>query len=133
MDELNSITILISVVAASITAIVSAWKYFDTKKREQERLEFENFHVFLKKVAEPEKGHSGLFMIDVQAAHIFELRFFKRYHSFTLRFLKRLKKKWEEEHAHQTLLEEVNDSIVYIEGYLGAFSETNTVDGSSGK
>ena len=129
MDEykytisVKSVIILVSVVAAAITAVVSAWKYFNTKKREQDRLEFDNFNNFLKKVVDLEKGNTELYSVVVQAAHIYELRYFKRYHSFSLRLLKRLKKKWEEEPTHPAILEEVNDSIKYFEENQGTSSE----------
>jgi len=110
-----------TVVTTVVTGVWSVLKYFDTKKREQNRLKFDNFYKILEHVVDPKKGSAVNFFYDIQAAYIYELRYFKRYHPFSLRLLRRLKNKWEKENTHPLFSEEINNTINYIEHKLGCF------------
>ncbi|MEQ1734673.1 MAG: hypothetical protein ABL940_13435 [Bacteroidia bacterium] len=82
------------VVSSTITFLWTAYQYLDTKKRELNKIEFENYHKILMDIVNPEGVNNYL---DSQAAAIYELRHFQRYYPISCRTLIGLKKKWEED------------------------------------
>ncbi len=87
--ELNY-TVLIGIAASIVMFIWTVYQYIDTKKREQNLKEFENYHKLIKELVQPD---NGALYVDRQTAIIYELIHFKRYYSFSYRTLISLKKK----------------------------------------
>jgi hypothetical protein len=124
MNEIENIlkeidyTIVISVITGSFTILWTVYQYIDTKKREQNLNEFENYHKLIKELVQPEvtpKGEDVLY-VDRQAAIIYELRHFKRYYELSYRTLKGLKEKWEKvPNQFPRLIEEINLSLEFLE------------------
>ena len=92
IDNLD-ITFIISSIAGIATFFWTAYRYFDTRKREQDLKEFEIYHKLIKELVQPDK-ESGSLYVDRQAAILYELRNFKRYYSFSYRTLLGLQEKW---------------------------------------
>ncbi len=110
-------TVLISILSGLFTVIWTVYRYTDTKKREQNLKEFENYHKLMKELVQPEitsKGDNVIY-IDRQAAVIYELRHFKRYYPFSYRTLIGLKEKWEKvPNQYERLLDELNLTIEFL-------------------
>jgi hypothetical protein len=105
-------TVLIGIAASSITFIWTVYQYIDTRKREQNLKEFENYHKLIKELVQPE---NGAMYVDRQSAIIYELRHFKRYYSFSYRTLVGLKEKWEKvPDQFPRLLDELNRTIDFL-------------------
>ena len=113
-------TILISVVTGFFTIIWTVYQYIDTKKREQNLKEFENYHKLIKELVQPEETSKGeVLYIDRQTAIVYELRHFKRYYPFSYRTLISLKQKWEKVPGQfARLLEELDLTIEYLKGKI---------------
>lgn len=107
----NDITTLLG-LASFIWAIC---QYFDSRKREQNLKEFENYHKLIKELVQPDDEKNSMY-IDRQAAIIYELRHFKRYFLFSLRTLKGLKNEWGKvDGQHPRLLEELDLTIDFLQ------------------
>ena len=92
----NDITTLLG-LASFIGAIC---QYFDSRKREQNLKEFENYHKLIKELVQPDD----------------EKRHFKRYFLFSLRTLKGLKNEWGKvDGQHPRLLEELDLTIDFLQ------------------
>lgn len=102
----------ISVLSAIFSFFWTAYKYFDLRNREQDRIEFENYHRLIKELVQPEKE---VLYVDRQGAIIYELRFFKRYYPHSLRMLIGLREKWKGEGDFPRLIEELNSTIDYLQ------------------
>ena len=110
------IQFIISSLVGVATFIWAAYRYFDTRKREQDLKEFENYHKLIKELVQPDgkKGDEKLY-IDRQTAIIYELRNFKRYYPFSYRTLIGLRKKWEKvPDQFPRLLEELDQTIKFL-------------------
>lgn len=106
----------ISSLIAILSFIWGIYQHFDTKKREQDLKEFENFHKLIKELVQPDK-ENGLY-VDRQTAILFELRNFKRYYPYSYRTLISLKNKWNVPEQFPRLLEELNLTIDFLERKL---------------
>jgi len=112
--ELNY-TAIIGIVASIITFIWTVYQYIDTKKREQNLREFENYHKLIKELVQPEDLEKEVMYIDRQTAIIYELRHFKRYYPFSHRTLIGLKEKWEKvPNQFPRLIDECTRTIEYL-------------------
>lgn len=113
--ELNY-TVLISIGVSFVTFVWTVYQYLDTKKRDQDLKEFENYHKLIKELVQPEKTEKGeVLYVDRQAAIIFELRHFKRYYPFSYRTLMGLKEKWEKvPNQFPRLLDELDRTIDFL-------------------
>lgn len=110
-------TILISVLTGFFTIIWTVYQYVDTKKREQNLKEFENYHKLIKDLVQPEITSTGetVLYADRQTAIIYELRHFKRYYSFSYRTLIGLREKWNKvPNQFPRLIEELDLTIEYL-------------------
>lgn len=104
--------ILISVAVGIATFLWTVYQYIDTKKREQDLKEFENFHRLIKELVQPENDN---LYVDRQTAILFELRHFKRYYPFSYRTLLGLKEKWiKVPNQFPRLLEELDMTIEFL-------------------
>ncbi len=98
-------------IATMISVLLSVYKYFDNKNREQKQNEFKYFHQLIKELVEPEENKQ--IYLDRQTAIIFELRNFERYHEYSLRMLKGFIK--DERWKKEKLVEEIKLTISFIE------------------
>jgi len=110
--QVVSIITSITGIAAFIWAVV---KYLDTRRREQNLKEFENYHRLIKELVQPEDLGKEYMYIDRQTAIIYELRHFKRYYPFSYRTIISLKEKWEKvPNQLPRLLDELDRSIEFL-------------------
>ncbi|QIL38093.1 hypothetical protein G7074_01645 [Pedobacter sp. HDW13] len=110
-----NITVLLSVIAGLASFCWTVIQYLDTRKREQNLKEFEQFHKLLKELVQPE-DEMGTMYVDRQTAIIFELRHFKRYYPYSLRTLKGLLEKWKQvPNQFPRILEETQLTVEYLE------------------
>ena len=114
-----------SAIGAAVAFIWSVIQFFSVRAREARVREFETFHRLIKELVEPPSEGAGLY-IDRQCAVLFELRFFPRYFSFTLRTLLALKSKWRESAGQfPRILEELDITIGFIDKrYNSVFKRT---------
>lgn len=106
-------TILIAVATSIISGLWTVYQYIETKKREQNLKEFENYHKLIKELVQPDGSNS--MYIDRQAAVIFELTHFKRYYSFSHRTLLGLKEKWgQAPDQYPRLMDELDRAIEFL-------------------
>ena len=84
-------SVLIGITISLLTFIWTIYQYIDSKKRDQDLKEFENFHRLIKELVQPE--NNGMY-VDRQAAIIYEMRHFKRYYAYSYRTLISLREKW---------------------------------------
>jgi len=116
--ELN-ITVIVGIVTSLGTFIWSVYGYLDSKKREQNLKEFENYHKLIKELVQPEDNEKPTMYVDRQTAIIYELRHFKRYYPFSYRTLLGLKDKWEKvPNQFPRLMDECNRTIEYLENKI---------------
>jgi len=109
-------SLIISVVAGLATFLWTVYQYRDSRRRDQDLKEFENFHKLIKELVQPQEG---VLYVDRQTAILFELRHFKRYYSFSYRTLIGLKEKWEKvPDQFPRLLEELNMTIDFLNNKL---------------
>lgn len=113
--ELNY-TVLIGIVTSAVTLIWTVYQYTDTKKREQNLKEFENYHKLIKELVQPENSDKGeVLYVDRQTAIIYELTHFKRYYPFSYRTLMGLKEKWEKvPNQFPRLLDECEKTLAFL-------------------
>ncbi len=108
----------VSALGGAIAFLWTVYQFFLVRNRESATKEFETFHKLVKELVEPDEKTKVLY-IDRQAAIAFELRHFTRYHDFTLRMLKvfigRGEKDQENLQKHALLLEEMRQTIAFIE------------------
>lgn len=103
-----------SLFAVFLGIIFSIYKYLDTKNREQNRKEFEQYHQLIEDLVEPKSDQKPLYM-DRQAAVVYELKHFKRYYPLSLRTLKNLRKTWSEKITEDSrLIEEIDITIEFL-------------------
>lgn len=108
----------LSLLAVFIGIIFSVYKYFDTKNREQNRKEFEEYHQLIKDLVEPENDLKPLYM-DRQASVVYELKHFKRYYPLSLRTLKSLRKTWSKKiDENSRVIEEIDLTIEFLKHKL---------------
>ncbi len=86
------------------------WKWRSETRRSEDTENFEKYHDLVKELVE---GNGGKTYIDRQSAVIYELRFFPKYHNYSLRMLQQLLKTWKNE--NERLKEEIGLTIQYIE------------------
>lgn len=110
-------TVVISVVTGAFSIVWTVYQYIDTKRREQNLKEFENYHKLIKELVQPEttqKGE-GIMYSDRQAAIVYELRHFKRYYPFSYRTLLGLKEEWSKgDEQYPRLLDELERAIDFL-------------------
>lgn len=108
---------ILAILGGLATFIGTAYKYFDTRKRDQNLKEFENYHKLIKELVQPGDEEERMY-VDRQTAIIYELRNFKRYYPFSYRTLVGLRTKWEKvPNQFPRLLEELNLTINFLEKY----------------
>lgn len=105
----------LSIIGAAVAFMWSIVQFVLVRKRDERHREFEIYHRLVKELVEPDP-ESKVIWIDRQAAVMFELRGFKRYHEFTLRTLLGLRKKWtnDPEFTFPRLLEELDLTVENI-------------------
>jgi hypothetical protein len=108
------LSILIGFLVSIGTLIWTVYKYYDEKKREQNRIEFETFHKLIKELVQPDPDLKITF-IDRQAAIVFELRHFKRYYPLSYRTLIGLKNLWKDKPELKRLIEEIDLTLAFLE------------------
>lgn len=106
-------TVLVGIVISLLTFLWTVYQYLDTKRREQDLKEFENYHRLIKELVQPENGE---LYVDRQTSIIYELRHFKRYYPLSYRTLIGLKEKWEKvPEQFPRLMDELNKTIEFLE------------------
>lgn len=110
--ELNY-TVIIGIFASAATCM-DCLQYIDTRKRDQNLKEFENYHKLIKELVQP--GINVLY-IDRQTAIIYELRHFN--YPFSYRTLTGLRKKWiEAPNQYPRLIEELDETIKFLKNKI---------------
>lgn len=108
----------ISAIGAAIAFIFAIYKFQVERAASHFWKEFEAYHKLVKELVEPPSENGAMF-IDRQTAAIYELRFYKRYYSHSLRMLKGLRDKWAAvSNQYPRLIEELDLTIEYIEKKL---------------
>ncbi len=115
MENAN-ITWLVGIIGTLVPFVWTVYQYVDSKKREQNLKEFEQFHKLIKELVQP-GDQNTLMYIDRQAAIIYELRHFNRYYEFSLRTLEGLRKKWPE-NEYPRLIEELDLGVEFFKKQL---------------
>lgn len=115
MNFFSTNTAALGIFGAAVAFIWSVIQFVLVRMRDEKHREFEIYHRLIKELVSPDPESKSIW-IDRQAAVIFELRRFKRYHEFTLRTLLGLQKKWsnDPEFTFPRLLEELDLTIEYI-------------------
>lgn len=113
---INTILLILPILSLVVSFLTFGWtiyKYNDTKKREQDLKEFDNYHKLIKELVQPDDSKS--MYVDRQTAIIYELRHFKRYYDFSYRTLIGLREKWGKvPDQYPRLIEELNLSIDFL-------------------
>jgi len=116
----TNLTIISGIFLACLTFGWGIYKYFDTRTREQNLSEFENYHRLIKKLVQPEDMEKEIMFVDRQTAIIYELRHFKRYYPYSYRTLIGLYEKWKKvPNQYPRLLDETERTIAYLKEKLG--------------
>ena len=111
MDCKTFITIVLGIISFFFTV----FKYFDTKKREQDLREFETYHRLIKELVQSDNEDKSMYA-DRQVAIVFELKNFKRYYDLSQRILTGLKDEWKNTEGKYTrLLHELDLTIDFLE------------------
>lgn len=105
---------IVVAVGSAIAFLWPVYQFFAVRKRDAANREFETFHRLVRKLVEPDNKTNTLY-IDRQAAIIFELRHFKRYHEFTKRMLSELQEAWKDKPNGSRLIQEIELTIAFIE------------------
>lgn len=97
-----------------IVLLFGIYKYFDTRKREQDLKEFENYHKLIKELVEP--NEKGTIFLDRQIAIVYELRNFPRYYALSKRIIEWLKEFWGKEKSdkNKRILHEMDLTIKFL-------------------
>lgn len=107
--------LIITLILGIASFVWTAYSYFDTKEREQNLKEFDNYHKLIKELVQPEKMDDNYMFVDRQTAIIYEFRHFKRYYEFSYRTLLGLKQKWEKvPNQFPRLLEECDETLKFL-------------------
>jgi len=69
-------------LASILGGIFAIFKYFDNKKTEKWKQEFDDYHKLIERINKPLNSEQKVFL-QVQQAAIFELRNYKRYKELT--------------------------------------------------
>ena len=104
----------LSSVGAAIAFGFGVYKFQAERKASHYWKEYEAYHKVVKELVEP-PTEDGAMYVDRQTAAIYELRFYKRYFSHSLRMLKGLRLKWAlVPNQFPRLIEELDLTIEYI-------------------
>jgi hypothetical protein len=105
-----------AVALGALAAVISfswpIWQYFDVRRQEHHEKEFKEYHRLIQELVESQTGTS--LYLDRQAAIVFELRRYERYHEFSLRTLEGLKQLWCSDPQYKRLCDEMDLTIAYI-------------------
>jgi len=113
--DLNNFTLLAGTIVGLGTLIFTIYKYFDNKKIERQRRDFEAYHQLISLLVDREAGKSHIKQ-DRQIAAIYELRFYKRYTPLTKRILKGLQHEWSTAtKQYPRLDEEIGHTLNYLD------------------
>jgi len=108
-----NLTIIIAVGTSLVSGVWTVYQYLETKKREQNLKEFENYHRLIKELVQPDQ--TDRMYVDRQTSIIFELRHFKRYYPISYRTLVGLKEKWRQvPDQFPRVLEELDMTIDFL-------------------
>jgi hypothetical protein len=114
LQQILSNGVAISALGTALCFIGATFRYFFERRESNFWKEFNIYHDLIKQLVEPENEKKNLY-IDRQAAVIFELRNFKRYHNLSLRMLKdKLSNSFNKNEYHRLQIEAQN-TIDYIE------------------
>ncbi|MDA8404528.1 MAG: hypothetical protein M0Z56_10090 [Desulfobacteraceae bacterium] len=108
----------LSAFGAAVAFIFGIYKFQAQRKASQFWKKFEAYHKLVKELVEPQKENGAMY-VDRQTAAIYELRFYKRYYSHSLRMLRGLKIKWAAvPNQFPRLIEELDLTVEYIDKKL---------------
>ena len=108
MNHKELVTSLIAISALLWQPI----QFFMTHNSDARNRHFEAYHGLVKEIVQPTDSPQGVVFRDRQCAAIFELRHFRRYRHFTIRFLTGLRIDWGASKALDTRLAEEIDSTI---------------------
>ena len=113
---LSENAVALGMLGAAFGFLWSAIQVVLDRRREVHFKEFEAYHRLVKELVSPDP-ESGSTWIDRQAAAVFELRNFPRYHEYTIRMLSGLKQKWSTDPAFKWphLITEIDLTLSHIE------------------
>jgi len=89
--------------------VFSIFKYFDGKKVKQQQQDFENYHKLIERINR--STDLSPISLQVQQAAIFELRYYKRYKSLTIKLLEF----WRKDERYSDLVDAANDTLEHLE------------------
>jgi hypothetical protein len=99
-------------IATLVAALIPLYQFIRTKKAEERRNNFENYHKLIKELVD-----TGAPKLDRQIAIVFELRNFKNYFPVSIRILNGLKAEWgkdEQQDKYLRLLQEIDLTLSYM-------------------
>lgn len=112
--ELDSFFSALLPVVAVLWPII---QYVDSRKKELNLKEFENYHRMIKDIVQPEITTTGneMIYVDRQPEIIFELRHFKRNNAFSYRTLIGLRDNWmKNSNQYPRLMDELDLTVEYL-------------------
>ncbi len=113
---LKDYAVQLSALGGVAVFLFGVYKFQAERKATHYWKEFEVYHKLVKELVEPVEGGT---YVDRQAAIIFELRNFKRYHPYSLRMLRGLKQKWAADpNMSPRFLDEIDTTIKFLERKL---------------
>jgi hypothetical protein len=101
----------LGILGAAIAFIFSTVMQVLQRRAELREREFQAFHKLVRDLVAPHRSGEAAQGMDAQAAIVFELRHFHRYHEFTQRLLVRLKNQWEKDPRSRDLIEEIDFTL----------------------
>ncbi len=104
----------LSALAAACAFMFGAYKFQVERKAVHFWKEFEAYHKLVKELVDSTKQNGAMY-VDRQTAAMYELRFYRRYYSHSLRMLKGLREKWVNvADQFPRLIDELDLTIQYI-------------------
>ncbi len=114
---LEIIKFIAYIIIFCITFYFSVYRYVDTRKREQDLKEFENYHNLIQDLVQP--NEKGDIFLDRQATVVYELKNFPRYYDLSKRTLTALKGKWQKSDKDcKRLLNEIDLTLEFLNNKL---------------
>jgi len=109
-DLIGTTVALLAFLVSLGSLAVSAYRFVELRRAEQEQRNFENYHKLIAETVEGARNGQVMKLYS-QVAVIFELRNFKKYKSVTARILNGLMAEWLARKVDQKLIDELRLTI----------------------